>query len=117
MGEYLDARHAFFHGFVRAADGAITTFDAPGAGTGAMQGTMGGSINPAGTIPGTYIDANSANHGYVRAADGAITTFDAPGAGTGSGQGTVPFTNNQSGAIVGYYLDANNVNHGFLRFP
>jgi hypothetical protein len=44
------------HGFVRAPDGAITTFDAPGAGTNPNQGegTFPFGINPQGTITGFY---------------------------------------------------------------
>src|ERR1035438_10508868 len=42
------------HGFVRAADGVITTFDAPGAGTGTYQGTDAYGINAAGVIAGAY---------------------------------------------------------------
>jgi hypothetical protein len=36
------------HGFVRAPNGVITTFDAPGAGTGAGQGTFPGQNDPSG---------------------------------------------------------------------
>jgi hypothetical protein len=85
-GAYLDASNVY-HGFVRAPNGAITTFDVPGAGTGSGQGTIGEAINPVGTIPGNYIDASSVNHGFVRDKHGGLTTFDAPGAGTSSGQG------------------------------
>ena len=99
---------------MRAPDGAITTFHAPGAGKGPFQGTGPLAINPAGTIPGQYIDASNVSHGYVRTSDGGITTFDAPGAGTGINQGTVPSMPNPAGVIVGYYLDASNVYHGFL---
>src|SRR5438093_3611025 len=68
----------------------ITTFDAPGAGTGPGQGTLPFGINPAGTMAGYYIDSRDATHGFLRAPDGTITTFDAPGAGTGPGQATAP---------------------------
>ena len=72
------------HGFVRAANSAITAFDAPGAGTGSpkadVQGTFALAINPAGTITGSFIDGSSVSHGFVRASNGAIITFDAPGA-------------------------------------
>jgi hypothetical protein len=51
---------------VRASSGTITTFEAPGAGAGAMQGTVCFSINSAGAIAGTYIDANYVYHGFVR---------------------------------------------------
>jgi hypothetical protein len=93
----------------------ITTFDAPGAGTGSGQGTFPFGINPAGAIEGEYIDANNVNHGFLRARGGRFTTFDAPGAGTGSGQGTVPFSINRRGAITGYYTDGGGLSHGFLR--
>src|ERR1700685_2498560 len=38
-GFYTDA-NGMHHGFVRAANGTITTFDAPKAGAGANQGTL-----------------------------------------------------------------------------
>ena len=95
----------------------ITTFDAPGAGTGPGQGTITFAINPAGTISGRYADAGGAIHAILRSPDGAIITFDAPGAGTGPRQGTRPFSINPAGASAGYYNDASGVFHGFLRTP
>jgi hypothetical protein len=95
----------------------FTTFDAPGAGTGAYEGTFGGGINTAGVIAGYYNDASDVYHGYVRAANGKITTFDSPGAGTGAGQGTADGGINTAGDIAGYYLDAGYVIHGLLRTP
>lgn len=64
IGYVLDA-NSVHHGFLRARDGAITTFDVPGSGTSAGQGTMPLSNNPAGTIAGQYIDANSVVHGFL----------------------------------------------------
>ena len=95
----------------------ITTFDAPGAGTGPGQGTLPFAINPAGTVLGYYIDAGDARHGFLRTPDGAITTFDAPGAGTGPGQGTTAFSINPDGMAAGRYIDASDAFHGFLRTP
>ena len=66
VGFYLDPPNFAFQGFLRARDGTITTFDAPGAGTVYPMGTLGASINPAGAITGYYIDASSVNHGFVR---------------------------------------------------
>src|SRR5207249_12043628 len=63
-GSYNDAR-GVSHGFLRAPDGAFTTFDAPGAGTGLGQGTVALSINRNGAITGSYLDATG-NHGFVR---------------------------------------------------
>jgi hypothetical protein len=93
----------------------FTTFDAPRAGTGVFQGTIGLSINAAGDIAGFYIVAPNVAHGFVRAADGTITKFDAPDAGTGTNQGTFPVSINTAGDIAGMYFDTNNVYHGFLR--
>ncbi len=62
-GNYIDASGTS-HSYVRAPDGAIATFDAPGAGTGSGQGTFSGGINPAGTIPGIYLDDTNVYHGY-----------------------------------------------------
>ena len=105
------------HGYVRTPDGAITTFDAPDAGTGASQGTYGCSINPKGQVTCFYVDASGLYHGYLRAPDGTITSFDAPGAGTSSGEGTSPANINPAGEIVGNYVDSSGVNHGLLRAP
>jgi hypothetical protein len=108
------------HGFLRVPNGTITTFDAPGAGTGPFQGTFPFNINPAGTIAGDYTDASGVAHGFVRAPGGIITTFDAPGAGTGAGQGTFTATEeglNPAGALAGLIIDGSNVLHGFMRAP
>jgi hypothetical protein len=95
----------------------IITFDAPGAGTAAGQGTFGFGMTPSQTIEGEYIDGNGVFHGFLRASNGVITTFDVPGAGTGPGQGTLPQSINPAGAITGYYIDASGLAHGFLRSP
>jgi uncharacterized repeat protein (TIGR03803 family) len=93
----------------------IITFEAPDAGTGALQGTAGLSINTAGVITGEYTDANYVYHGFVRAANGTITEFDASGAGTGVYQGTFPSSINTKGTIAGTYTDSGKAYHGFLR--
>jgi len=92
-------------------------FDAPGAGTGAFQGTQGFAINSEGAIVGKMIDAGHLPHGMLRASDGTITTFDVPGAGTGADQGSLATNIGPAGVIAGIYLDANNVVHSFLRAP
>ena len=114
------------HDFVRTADGKLTTFDAPGAGSGSYQGTgcpgCFSGLNLSGATAGIYIDANSVQHGFLRSREGKFTTFDAPGAGSGSYQGTgcpsdCPTSLNDWGAITGVYIDANYVYHGYLRGP
>jgi hypothetical protein len=54
------------HGFLRAKNGAISTFDVAGAGTGSGQGTFPVCNNPVDAITGYYIDANDVNHGFLR---------------------------------------------------
>jgi hypothetical protein len=102
------------HGFVRSAQGTISTYDTPGAGTGAGQGTLPESNNTPGAITGQYIDGTFVNHGFLRNQQGSFSVFDVPGAGTGAGQGTIPLDNNDAGAITGEDIDAGNVIHGFL---
>ena len=93
----------------------FTVFDAPGAGTGMLQGTMGTSINDAGNIAGIYLTAPNVAHGFVRDAVGTFTTFDAPNAGTSLNQGTFPASINASGDIAGMYFATGNSYHGFVR--
>ena len=97
------------HGFLRAPDGTITTFDVPVA-----AGNRANSINPAGAITGYYevFDGTSFNvHGLLRAPGGTITTFDVPGA-------TITWASsiNPAGAITGFYSDASGHDHGFVRY-
>jgi hypothetical protein len=103
------------HGFVRTASGAITDFDASGAGTGRNQGTMALSIDSSGEIAGSYTDANSVYHGFVRADDGTISAFDVTGAGTGRNQGTNAISINSDGNITGFYTVPSGAVSGFLR--
>jgi len=112
-GVFVDV-NGVLHGFVRSTDGTFTTYDAPGAGTGAGQGTLPESNNTPGAITGQFIDGNFVNHAFVRSNQGIFSTFDVPGMGTGAGQGTVPVDNNDPGAIVGEAIDGGTVIHGFL---
>jgi hypothetical protein len=63
-GEFLDSSSAM-HGFSRSPFGGFVTFDAPGAGTGAGQGTRPSTNNLEGVVVGWYVDANSLNHGFL----------------------------------------------------
>src|SRR6266487_2166789 len=72
----------------------VTTFDAPGAGTGAFQGTYPFNVDPSGTIIGRTLDAGNVRHGFIRSTQGSYTIFDAPSAGTASGQGTWAYATN-----------------------
>ena len=103
----------------------ITTFDAPGAGTAAGQGTFANGMNTSGAIVGFIRDANAARHGFLRAPDGTFTMFDDPAAGTcsascgsiGNGQGTRAYAINPTGQIVGFFTDNSARCHGYVRAP
>ncbi|MFZ3266279.1 MAG: chitobiase/beta-hexosaminidase C-terminal domain-containing protein [Terriglobales bacterium] len=102
-----------YHGFMRATDGTITSFDPPGAGTSDTSGTQSAAINSAGVITGTYLDNNFERHGYLRSANGTFTNpIDVPGA---SDIGTVPASIDAAGDITGFYADSNGLYHGFVR--
>ena len=92
------------HGFLRAPDGTITTFDPPGS-----IYTVSNSINNKGAIAGYYTAVGGMDHGFVRAADGTFATIDPPGSvrtvATGIGKGN---------AIAGNYYDGSQ-RHGFVR--
>ena len=92
----------------------ITSFSAPGGGTGFDQGTGGFDINPQGAVVGSFHDDNNVFHGFQCIAPcNKFSEYNAPGAGTGANQGTITFGNNLFGETVGFYIDANNVAHGF----
>ena len=115
-GIYSDA-NSVNHGFLRSPDGTFTTFDAPGAGSGAGQGTGCPSdcsvgLNDWGAITGTYIDANYNYHGYLRNPRGKIVTVDPVGS-----IATGPAGINDAGVVTGVYIDANNFFRGFVRIP
>ena len=63
-GNYIDGNFVN-HGFLRAPDGAITSFDAPGTGTGAGQGTIPLSNNNSGAVTGEAIDGGNVIHGFL----------------------------------------------------
>ena len=113
-GYYVDAGNVI-HGYVRAPLGKITTFDAPGAGTGAWQGTYSWSINNAGNVTAMFIDSNGVMHGYTRTAHGVFRVFDVPGAGRAPGQGTIAEGINAHGVVIGNFINMYGENRGFRR--
>lgn len=123
-GGYEDNSGNFVgHGLLRTPEGRLTSFEAPGSGTGSYQGTgspgSSSPLNQFGANAGYYIDASSLVHAYLRFPWGEITTFDVPGEGSG-GIGCYNDCSiglNDWGAITGFYLDASNVYHGFVRHP
>jgi hypothetical protein len=125
VGYYWDSKlyqgFNVIHGFVRQANGTITSFDAPEPTTPTPFFTIATSINPKGEITGYSADSNFVVHGFVRHADGSFTTFNDPEAGTGTpepyAQGTSSLSINLVGTTTGQYRDASDNGHGFERFP
>ncbi|HLY05715.1 MAG TPA: hypothetical protein VKR31_08210 [Rhizomicrobium sp.] len=92
------------HGFLRTANGTITTFDPPGATETHVYG-----MNDNLAVVGSFEDG-AGLHGFIRAADGTITVYDAPGAV----DGTEIFAINDDNVYGGdYYADDGN-GYGFV---
>jgi hypothetical protein len=104
------------HGFLRALDGSITSFDARPGGyiLGSIYSIVGPppSVNPAGDIAGTYVYPYFVEHGFLRTPDGTFTTIDFPGAFFTEGLAINP-----AGVIVGDFCNAVTCFQGFLRTP
>lgn len=104
-------------GFVRAADGTLTTFSAPVGdfllNLGFARSGPAPGINPVGAIVGTYSGPICCHqHGFLRTPDGRFRTIDYPGA---------DYTNvvaiNPAGVIVGDFCNDVACGQGFLRTP
>jgi len=92
-----------FIGFIRAADGTITTFTAPGTGN-----TQASGINDNGTIVGGV--GTPPAQGFIRAPDGTFSLFSISGA-TGIDTGGI----NANGDVTGSYNFGNRMSGGFVR--
>jgi hypothetical protein len=57
-GSYQDTNENY-HGFLRSPDGKFTTFEAPGADTGAYNGTSPAAINDLGVMTGRWTGART----------------------------------------------------------
>jgi hypothetical protein len=100
---YWTDRKRLTHGFIRAADGTITIFDAGIDGTNAM------GISGDGWIIGYFHDKHFTAHGFLRTPEGTITGFDAPGCSD-----TLPVDINNQHLVAGYCTSADGRNiHGF----
>jgi hypothetical protein len=100
--------HGFhaYHGFVRAPDGTIVTFDVP-----ASHSTFAIGIDRDGTVSGfyNYNDKKKRNHGFLREVDGTIKQFDPPGA-----INTVASAASSNGMITGDYSNGT-ASHAYPR--
>lgn len=101
------------------SEARLISFDVPGAGAGANQGTgcfgCTFAINGAGFVVGTATDASNSSYGFLRSPDGKFVSFQAPGAYTA--YGTFAQGINDAGVITGFYYDGSGVSHGFVRSP
>jgi hypothetical protein len=118
---YYITKWGAIRGFVRDADGTITTFAVRGA-----QSTQPVSINHAGDITGYYLLPAPSTYqgsfygavpqGFVRTADGAITTFGNTSNGFGDTHElwVYPIAINDAGEVVGNENDGPDA-AGFTR--
>jgi probable HAF family extracellular repeat protein len=113
-GRYFDSNF-IHHGFVRDPNGAITTFDVPGAGTKSPgSGTAAFAINRAGAITGNVTTDQYNTYGFIRTPEGKFIVFSAPKADPYIGC-TCAETINDRGDVAGNVIDSGNTTHGFLR--
>ena len=96
VGTWIDADGAY-HGFLRKRNGAIRTFDAPGAAL-TQGGTGPTGINERGQVVGSAFDEQGGSRGFLYHR-GRFTPIDAPGAATY----TRPLDISNRGQIVGDY--------------
>lgn len=109
VGSYFDSSFET-HGFLRAKDGTVTSFDAPGA----IHGTYPVFITPQGSVVGTYFDANFSSDIFERAKDGTLTTLEIPSPGAIFVGELVA---SSAGAIAGEFIDSNGLPSVFVRSP
>jgi hypothetical protein len=105
-GYYIDSDFSN-HGFLRASDGTVATFDVDGP----SSQTQPSAINRKGTVAGFYLKPKRQIHynGFLRKSSGTIDKFKAGGANTGvSGL-------NDNGDAVGNYSTRKHHIIGYLR--
>jgi hypothetical protein len=73
------------HSFLREPNGALATFDPPGA----VNGSFPSTITPNGVILGVYFDVNFNSHGFLRDSLGSFIEISGPGGLAGQND---PFT-------------------------
>lgn len=99
IGSFTDQSGAT-HGFLRTADGVITSFDVPGSG-----GAGPSAINDNGDITGSF---SYPLQGFLRHADGKFETF-------ASRKSVGPTAINDHREIVGILANTREIDQGFLR--
>jgi len=113
-GSFNDLIRHKARGFVRAATGEYTRFDA----TPTTLFTVVSGINNADTIVGNYSILNAFTAGYLRDAAGVITLLPNPAAIGGIAVHNLNYNGiNDQGVTVGVFSDAAENFYGFLRDP
>jgi len=108
-GDWIDADQVE-HGYLRAADGTISSIDAPGA-----MYTEVGDMNDSQLVVGGFVDQSNALHGFLRAAYGTISPYDVP---EGVGNSTVINAVNNKGVFTGSYISSGKgIYFGFIQNP
>jgi hypothetical protein len=113
-GAFQDSNNVY-HGYLRFPNGFFEQIDAPGAGSGAQQGTLAFNVNLSGATAGIYLDASGVYHGFVRTPGNPFASFDPPGS-----VHTYPCEETcltLAGSVTGSFFDTAGNEHAFLRTP
>jgi hypothetical protein len=94
------------HGFIRAKNGVVTTFNLP---NGKPIGTGPEGINNNGDVVG-ITDNETGIVGFIRMHDRSVITFGVPGSDI-----TTALAINDLDAVTGWYQDHAGIVHGFVR--
>lgn len=95
-------------GFIRAADGTLTSFSVPDA-----PYTQPNDINLQGAVTGTYVlQSDGPNHGFYRRPNGHLSAFDPTGS-----TDTHALSVNNKDQITGYYVDGSGFTGDFFVQP
>ncbi len=87
-----------------------TSFEIPGSGSAAAEGTIVCDINSAGTVVGEYIDSTPSVHAFMRTKSGVETVITPPNSVEAEATGI-----NTAGVITGVTADSSGVGQGFVR--
>jgi uncharacterized membrane protein len=100
---FWDVDPAATHGYLRRANGEVSSIDVPGA-----KSTVAFAVTEHGQVAGYFTDAAGALHGFVKTGS-QLRQLDVPGA-----VATIVTAMNNLGSVAGEYFDASGVRHGFV---
>jgi hypothetical protein len=115
VGTYAVDNNGLLGGFIRHADGTITTFNIHGVT--ASGGFSIAGIDDGGQVAGDYSDPGFVSHAFLRSSSGEITKFQAPDARAKSfGDGTDVVAISSNGWVTGFYTGKGGTHH-YSRSP